>query len=78
MKQRCYNKGYSPDNCRWANRSEQRQNQRDSYKLDYHGKLKTTKEIAKIENVPWQTAYNWYVRGDKVKLPIKYLYKRVV
>lgn len=41
------NKGYSPDNCRWATRKEQSNNTRRNYYLTYQGETKTISEWAK-------------------------------
>lgn len=70
------NKGYSPDNCRWATGPEQQTNKQDSFRLDYHGELLTVREIAEREHIEWGTAYHWYVEGRKIKLPRRQLYER--
>ena len=67
-------KGYSPDNCRWATLSEQQNNTQQSIRLEYNGELLTIREIAEIEDISWQKAYRYYIRGDKIKLPRTQLY----
>jgi hypothetical protein len=37
-------KGYSPDNCRWATRKQQRRNQRTNHRVTIGGKTKTIAE----------------------------------
>lgn len=46
---------YSPDNCRWATRKEQSRNRRNTVKL-------SLSEIAEIEGISYQKAYDKYVR----------------
>lgn len=41
-------KGYSPDNCRWASRWEQGQNRHDVPRFPYRGELRTASEIRKL------------------------------
>jgi len=38
------NKGYSPDNCRWATNTEQARNKRNNNLITYHGETKTLTE----------------------------------
>ena len=69
------NKGYSPDNCRWATASEQADNMQQSFRLKYHNdEWLTVKQITEIENVSWHDAYERYVRCEKTRLPRKQLY----
>lgn len=44
-------KGYSPENCRWATMQEQQRNRRDTVYLSYKGKKKCIAEWAKELNV---------------------------
>lgn len=71
------NKGYSPDNCRWATSFERCHNRRGSFMLRYNDTWLTVTEIAKIENVSYQSVYSRYIANKKHRLPIKYLYKEV-
>lgn len=43
--------------------------------LRYNDTWLTVTEIAKIENVSYQSVYSRYIANKKHKLPIKYLYK---
>ena len=49
------NKGYSPDNCRWATKEEQQYNKRTTHYLTYKGETKSMAEWSKIMNVNLQT-----------------------
>lgn len=42
------NKGYSPDNCKWATKKEQAQNKRSVVKISVNGETHTIPEWAKI------------------------------
>ena len=44
-------KGYSPDNCKWATQKEQIRNRRNTLLFDYHGLSLTISEIAQLENI---------------------------
>lgn len=45
-------KGYSPNNCRWATKKEQLRNRRNTRLYEYKGFMLTVSEIAEIENIP--------------------------
>ena len=45
------NKGYSPDNCRWATTEEQIRNRRNTLFFEYRGMKLTIKEIAQLEKI---------------------------
>jgi hypothetical protein len=45
------NKGYSPENCRWATLEEQANNKRNSLKLFYRGEYYTEAQLAKATGV---------------------------
>lgn len=45
------NKGYSPENCRWATMQEQQRNRRDTVRITFNGKTKCIAEWAKELNV---------------------------
>ena len=48
-------KGYSPDNCTWATRTEQMNNIRNNKYLTYNGKTKTRAQWAKEMNINYNT-----------------------
>lgn len=52
------NKGYSPDNCRWATMLQQNYNKRNNINYEYHGTLIPLGMIAKIENVKYGLLYS--------------------
>lgn len=59
------NKGYGPDNCRWASRSQQMNNTRQNTKVEINGENKTIAEWAEETNINYSTLYNRYWRGDR-------------
>lgn len=50
-------KGYSPDNCRWADMRTQSNNRRNSYTITYNGATHTAKEWADIIGIPAGVIY---------------------
>ena len=61
------NKGYSPDNCRWATRSVQNNNTRQNHFITYNGETHTLKEWSDILGINYKTLksridlYRWSV-----------------
>lgn len=49
------NKGYSPDNCRWATPIEQSRNKRSNIRITYNGETKCLKEWCDALNLPYGT-----------------------
>lgn len=49
------NKGYSPDNCRWATRSEQANNKSVNRRLEIRGQIKTRAEWAALAGICHRT-----------------------
>lgn len=56
------NKGYSPDNCRWADIDEQHENRRITIRIGINN---TIKEWSKITGLEEKTIRNAYYSGEK-------------
>ena len=56
-------KGYSPDNCRWATFLEQQRNKRDTVHIEIDGKTLTLSQLANEYGVPKSTVVCRYRRG---------------
>lgn len=52
------NKGYSPDNCRWVTKVQQKYNRTDNIIYEYCGIMMPLGMISKIENVKYGMLYN--------------------
>lgn len=52
------NKGYSPENCRWATAREQSQNRRSSYMITFKGKTMNLSQWAAAIGFPYHTLSN--------------------
>lgn len=52
------NKGYSPDNCRWATKKEQQNNTRQNHLLTYNGKTQTIAQWADETGINCNTLYS--------------------
>lgn len=74
--------GYSPDNCRWATRSEQQSNRRNSQLLTFEGRTMTAQAWAK-ENGMWSATLmgrlnlGWPME-KALKTPIRFQKRRIV
>ena len=61
------NKGYSPDNCRWADKKTQNNNKRSNHLITYNGETHTMAEWAVIKNINYNTlkhrinTYHWNI-----------------
>lgn len=69
-------KGYSPNNCRWATRAEQVKNRRSPYipTFEINGVTKTAEEWAKIAGISRKRFYKRYAagwRGEKLLSPLQ-------
>lgn len=57
------NKGYSPDNCRWADRRTQQNNMRNNVYLDWDGKHLTIAQWSRETGMKMSLIRNRYYRG---------------
>lgn len=69
------NKGYSPDNCRWATAKQQSRNKRNNIRITYKGETKVLVEWCEQLNLPYGTIEMRIHRGwngvDALTKPIK-------
>ena len=56
-------KGYSPDNCRWATRREQQNNRECSIVVEVNGEPRTLSSLAIEHGVKYHTLWRRYIRG---------------
>lgn len=68
------NKGYSPENCRWATPFDQGQNKRNNRLYEIHGSIYTLSDVSRKFRIPINTFRSRLVRGwkaqDAATLPI--------
>lgn len=57
------NQGYTPENCKWATRKEQNNNQRRSRKLTYKGQVLTVSQWAEVLGISHTVLNNRLFRG---------------
>ncbi|WP_294742041.1 hypothetical protein [uncultured Exiguobacterium sp.] len=58
-------KGYSPDNCRWATGKEQSRNRSTTLSVDYEGANYSLVEVAELSGVPHDVLKLRYRAGDR-------------
>lgn len=59
-------RGYSPDNCRWAGMREQADNRRDSIIVTYNGDTHPLTVWAELLGINYQTLWKQYKQGKSV------------
>ena len=57
------NKGYNPENCRWANSTQQSRNKSHTIFVNFNGENKTLKEWSEITKIRYITLYYRYKSG---------------
>ena len=65
------NKGYSPDNCRWATRLEQQNNTRKNIYYEYNGEKLTLSQLSRKYKIAIPTLYKRLKKFDNVKKAIE-------
>ncbi len=70
------NGNYCPDNCRWATRLEQAQNQRTNVVLTLNGETHTISEWSRITGIPRTTIQNRIYAGKDVKYVLTFPSKK--
>lgn len=55
------NKGYQPDNCRWADKFQQNNNQRSNIRIEYNGVVHTLGEWCRYLELPYSNM-SYYIR----------------
>lgn len=61
-------KGYSPDNCRWASVQDQARNRRSNINITIGNATKTLTEWCEIFEMPYSRVYARYTRNESITL----------
>jgi len=61
------NKGYSPDNCRWATRKEQNNNSRNNRIIEFKGQKETLTRWSELTGIHFKTLHTRLRDGWKIE-----------
>ena len=61
------NRGYEPDNCRWATQTEQSRNQRSNRMTTHNGQTKCTADWAEASGIAYHTLKSRLLRGMPIE-----------
>lgn len=61
------NKGYSPENCKWANRDIQNRNKCNNINITIDGESKNIKDWCRLAGVKYKAVMPFYYRHGKDK-----------
>ena len=75
------NGNYCPENCRWVTTLVQGNNRRNNRYFEYDGKINTTTELARNNNMSYSTLFNRLKKGlsieEAINKPVKPYKRRV-
>jgi hypothetical protein len=64
-------KGYSPENCKWASKDDQANNKRNNLKINFEGKFFTLAQLAKLNNIGYAKLYKRIKSGWSIEKAVR-------